>query len=157
MRQLIIFIFFFPLLMYSQSTKFPTKADLTKLYTQAIADFIKNVNKKNKTTLDTLYFGNRKNKQPDDFPYITLPETIEHTHIRLISPELGTKKQNEKKSRIYINMFGWVEKENAEFIFIVFSNGFVHQYDYKIHYSYNQQQKAFKLINMEFKEPPFNK
>ncbi|MBL0330147.1 MAG: hypothetical protein IPP64_12190 [Bacteroidetes bacterium] len=125
-------------------------AQLTKIYSQAIADFIKDANKKNKTKFDTLYFGNRKNGQPDDFPNIKLPETIAHTHIRLISPEEGTIKQNELKSRIYINLMGWVEKESAEFIFYIFSNGFEHQYNYTINYKYNTQRKEFELTNLQF-------
>lgn len=127
-----------------------TVAQLTKIYSQAIADFIKDANTKNKTKFDTLYFGNRKNGQPDDFPDIKLPETIENTQIRLISPAEGTIKQNELKSRIYINMIGWVEKESAEFIFYVFSNGFEHQYNYTINYKYNLEQKDFELATLKF-------
>lgn len=157
MTKLITLLFFLPLFTFGQSKAFPTKADLTKAYTQAISDFIKTANKKNKTAFDTLYFGKRKNGQPDDFPDITLPKIIENTSIQLVSPEIGAKKQKIKKSRVYINLIGWVEKDNIEFIFVVFSNGFAHQYDYHIHYSYNEKLKEFKLINIEFKGPPFGK
>ena len=125
--------------------------------TQAISDFIKSANKKNKTTFDTLYFGKRKNGEPDDFPDITLPKIIENTSIQLISPEAGAKKQKENNKRVYINLIGWVEKDNIEFIFVVFSNGFAHQYDYHIHYIYNEKLKEFKLTTIEFKGPPFDK
>ncbi len=47
------------------------KAELTKIYTKAIAEFIRAANKKNETAFDTLCFANRKNGQPDDFPDIT--------------------------------------------------------------------------------------
>jgi hypothetical protein len=50
-----------------------------------------------------------------------------------------------------------VEKETAEFIFIVFSNGFEHIYDYTIHYTYNMKKDAFDLENIQFKGPPFDK
>lgn len=129
MSRLLIFIFSFPLFTFGQSAKFPTKTDQTKIYSQAIADFIKNANKKNKTNFDTLYFGKHKGGQPNDFPDIELPKTIEKTQIRLITPEVGAKKQKENTSHIYINLVAWVNKYRAEFIFVVFSNGFAHQYD----------------------------
>ena len=157
MNKLITLLFLLPLFTFGQSKAFPTKTDLTKVYTQAISDFIKSANKKNKTTFDTLYFGNRKNGEPDDFPDITLPKIIENTSIQLISPEAGAKKQKENNKRVYINLIGWVEKDNIEFIFVVFSNGFAHQYDFHIHYSYNEKLKEFKLIDIEFKGPPFGK
>lgn len=157
MNKLITLLFFIPFFTFGQSKTFPTKADLTKVYTQAISDFIKTANQKNKTTFDTLYFGKRKNGQPDDFPDITLPKIIENTTIQLVSPETGAKLQKTNKSRVYINLIGWVEKENIEFIFVVFSNGFAHQYDYHIHYNYNEKLKEFKLKNIEFKGPPFSK
>jgi hypothetical protein len=129
-----------------------TKEAQTKIYSQAIAEFIKAVYKKDKTVFDTLFFG----KNPE-FPDIELPETIENTHIRLLSPEAGTKSQNEKKSRVYINLVGWIDKEKAEFIFVVFSSGFAHQYDYSIVYKYNGERYEFELKDLQFKGPPFDK
>ena len=154
---ILFFLLFLPLFLVGQSTKFPTKADLTKIYTQAIKDFIKEANKKTNSDFDTLFFGKHKNGDPqNDFPEIELAPTIENTVIKLISPELGAKIQHERKSSIYINLMGWVEKEKAEFIFIVFSNGFEHQYDCYIHYKYNATRKKFDLMNSYFKFPPFS-
>lgn len=157
MNKLLIFIFMLPFFTFGQSAKFPTKTDQAKIYAQAIADFIKSANKKNKTAFDTLFFGKHKNGEPDDFPDIELPKTIEKTQIRLIKPEVGTKKQKENNSSIYINLIGWINKYKAEFIFVIFSNGFAHQYDYHINYNYNSKLKVFELDKLEFKEPPFNK
>jgi hypothetical protein len=157
MNRLLIFIFFLPLFGLGQSTAVATKAELEKIYTRAIADFISDANKKHKTHFDTLYFGNRKNGQPDDFPDITLPHVIEGIQIRLISPEAGKLKQKQRKENIYINMAGWVDAKNAEFVFFVFSNGFAHQYDYHIWYKYNAGKKAFEMVKLEFKGPPFDK
>ena len=156
MSRLLIFIFLVPLVSCGQSTKSQNKADLAKIYSQAIGDFIKAANEKNKTNFDTLFFGKRRNGQPDDFPEIDLPETIENTHIKLISPEVGTTKQKERPSRTYINMAGWVDNETAEFVFFVFSNGFAHQYDYTINYKYNAKRKEFELEKLHFKGPPFD-
>lgn len=146
-----------PLFVFGQSVYTPTKETLTKIYTQAIADFIDAANQKNNTAFDTLYIGKRVNGQPDDFPDIELPTTIKNTQVRLIAPELADIKQKERKRNIHINLMGWVSKETAEFIFVVFSNGFTHQYDYDISYNYNAAGNRFSLNKLKFKGPPFNK
>jgi hypothetical protein len=104
-----------------------------------------------------LFFANRKNGQSDDFPDIKLPKTIEKTQIRLVTPEVGSEKQKENNLNIYINLIGWVNKYRAEFIFILFSNGLKHQYDYHINYNYNNKRNIFELETIELKEPPFRK
>jgi hypothetical protein len=157
MRGILLFNFFLPLFALGQSKSFPTKTTLAKIYSQAIADFIKDANKRNKINFDTLYFGKRKNDQPDDFPEIELPETIKNTQIRLISPKLGEQKQKERKSSIYINMVGWVERKKAEFLFYVFSNGFEQQYNYAIYYKYNFNRKEYEFVSLRFIGPPFDK
>ncbi len=133
------------------------KLVLSNIYIQAIADFIKVANKKNTTVFDTLFIANRKLNKPDDFPDIDLPSQIEHTQIVLISPDRAKISQHGRKSRIYINLVGWVNQLKAEFIFVVFSNGFDHQYDYNIAYRYNIKRKNFELENVLFNGPPFEK
>ena len=157
MKRFLILLFILPLLVFGQSSYTPTKPQLTRAYVRAIADFINAANQKNKTNFDTLFFGKRANGLPDDFPNIELPKTIEKTQIILIAPEVATVKQKKRKSRIYINMAGWVDKENAEFVFFVFSNGFEHQYDYTIGYKYNGKRKVFELKKLVYKGPPFDK
>jgi hypothetical protein len=142
--------------LFGQGTRVMTKEDLTKIYKKAIGDFIKAANQRNKKPFDTLFFGKRVNGQPDDFPDIKLPVKIEKTQIRLITPEAGEKKQKEKRSRVYINLVGWVDKDKASFIFVVFSNGFAHQYDCYINYKYNTSQNEFVKEDLQFKGPPFN-
>lgn len=132
------------------------KAELTKIYTKAIAEFIRAANKKNETAFDTLYFAKRKNGQPDDFPDIELPGKIENTQIVLVAPEIAEKLQQELKTRVYINLMGWTDKEKAEFIFVVFSNGFDHVYDYSISYMLNTTNKELELEKIQFKGPPFD-
>jgi len=126
------------------------EGELTKIYTQAIAEFIKAAYKKDKTTFDTLYFGKHIYGQPDDFPDIELPETIEKTQIRLVAPEDGQKKQRERKSLVYVNMMGWVDIEKAEFVLVVFTYGAEHQYDYFINFSFNTSTNKFELDKIEF-------
>lgn len=123
---------------------------ITKIYTQAIAEFIKAAYKKDKTTFDTLYFGKHVYGQPDDFPDIELPETIENTQIRLVTTEVGYKKQLGSKSLFYVNMMGWVDIKKAEFVIVVFSNGAEHQFDYFIDFTYNTERKEFELETIQF-------
>ena len=116
--------------------------ELAKMYSRAISDYILEVSKQKLTVFDTLFFGKRNNGQPDDFPNIILPETINHIQIRLIDPEVGKKQQAAQKSSVYINLMGWVDPDKAEFIFVTFSNGFEHQFDCHIEYKYDSDQKA---------------
>lgn len=155
MQKPIILFLLIPLLAACQQNKPAAKPGLTAVYTQAIGDFIVAANEQNKTNFDTLYFGKRANGQPDDFPDIELPATINHTVIRLVLPEEGTRLQNQRKQRVYINLMGWVEPDTASFIFVVFSNGFTHQYDYTINYRYNPATQKYKLKNVQFAGPPF--
>ena len=155
MKKLIILLLILPLFAGAQSDKSLSKSELKSIYTQAIGDFIKAANEKNKTGFDTLFFGKRIFNQSDDFPDITLPKTIENTPVRLISTESGAKKQKENLESIYINLIGFVDKASANFTFVIFSNGFKHQYDYVIDYTYNAKLKKFELKNIEFKGPPF--
>lgn len=119
---------------------------LIKIYTQAISDYISAVSKQRLIHLDTLYFLNRKNGQPDDFPDIILPQVINKCQIRLIEPNINKKVQEENKSRVLINLIGWVYTGKAEFIFVTFSNGFKHQFDCTINYNYDPNKKEFVLV-----------
>ncbi|MBL7774067.1 MAG: hypothetical protein JNM95_14475 [Chitinophagaceae bacterium] len=125
-------------------------SELQGIYIQAIRDFIKTAYKQHATIFDTLYFGKHVHGQPDDFPDIILPNELEHTVLRLISPELGEKLQKERKERVYINLFGFIEKEHAEFVFVVFKHGFNHQYDYTIKYRKNPSTSDFVIENIEY-------
>lgn len=128
----------------------PQLEALTAIYTQAIAEFIKATYKKDKTTFDTLYFGKHVYGQPDDFPNIELPQTIEGTQIRLVAPAVGQKKQAERKSLFYVNMMGWVDNEEAAFILVVFTNGGEHQYDYFINFTAENATNKFELYTIAF-------
>jgi hypothetical protein len=134
----------------SQADTLP-KTELAQFYTQAIAAYIRAVYQIDQTRFDTLYFGKHVYGQPDDFPDIELPKSIENTEIRLVSPEAGTKIQQERNSRYYINMMGWVEPQHsAEFILITFSKGMAHQFDGHLKYQYNANTKGFDLAQMRF-------
>lgn len=142
---------------YSRAGTTASKDELTKIYAQSIADYIKAVSKEYKINFDTLFFGKHVYGQPDDFPDIELPEVIEDTQIRLLTPEAGMQKQKESKSSFYINLVGFVEDEKAEFIFITFSNGYAHQFDCFIQYTYHTELKAYMLENSRFENYLYKK
>jgi hypothetical protein len=99
-----------------------------------------------------LYFGKHVYGQADDFPDIELPIAIANTQIRLISPEEGTQMQQANKNIVYINMMGWVDKVNASFILVTFSNGAKHQYDYFIDYNFNSTEKQYELSSIAIED-----
>lgn len=127
-------------------------AELAKIYTRAISDFINAAYETQNSTFDTLYFGKRANGQPDDFPDIQLPAAIGNTQIRLISPQEGEKKQSQRKSSVYVNMMGWVDHVSAEFMLVVFCNGFAHQYDYFLQYTAKANDGEMQLFKIEFED-----
>jgi hypothetical protein len=154
----LVFLSIIPFPVWAQSKKSAVKTDIKKIYSQAIGDFIRDANQRNKIPFDTLFFGKRDDGDPyNDFPDIELPGMIENTQIRLISPESGKIMQRERKERIYINMIGWVDAQKAEFLFFIFSNGFDHQYNYSIDYKYDSNLKEYKLVKLQFKGPPFDR
>ena len=146
MSRLLILIFILPLFIFGQSTFSPTKAELTKGYSQAIAEYIKAVCKRDKSGFDTLFFGKH-----DDFPDIELPATIQNTKIMLLTTEEADKKREYHKSLVFINMFGWITKDKSEFILVTFYPGYLHQFDCLINFNYNVKTKEFELENLQFK------
>ena len=119
--------------------------EIKSIFTIAIKDYIETVYKKDKIHFDTLYFGKHVYGQSDDFPDIELPTEISGTQIILIDPETGNQKQQYNNAMVYINMMGWVDKVNASFILVTFSNGGQHQFDYFIDYDYNVTTKKYQL------------
>lgn len=130
------------------NTNDSSKRQLNKLrdmYIQAISDYIMATNNQVNLAYDTLIFGKHVYGQEDDFPDIELPNEINHIAIKLVDPELGAQLQEEKKSRVYINLVGFVDSAKAEFIFVTFSNGMNHQFDCFINYTNQQEAEGIKL------------
>lgn len=126
----------------------PSKADITEMYIRAIGDYINLVHTEYQIQFDTLLFGKHVHGQPDDFPDITLPDTIGNVQIRLISMEQAAQNQD---SLVFINMMGDVHAESSNFIFVTFLNGFSHSFDCFTSYEYISGKNDFDLINSRFK------
>ena len=128
------------------------KATLTHIYNQAISEFIKAVYVKDTIRFDTLFFGKHVYGQPDDFPDIELPNTIEQTPVRLIAPELGQALMNKRPALVFVNLMGWVDTQQAEFVFVVFSKGGAHQYDYVMSFNSLAKTKHYTLDQIAFED-----
>ncbi|MBK8686689.1 MAG: hypothetical protein IPN26_17820 [Bacteroidetes bacterium] len=76
-----------------------------------------------------LYFGKHVYGQSDDFPDIDLPETIENSQIRMITPENGQILQKQEQEITYVNLMSWISNEKQNFYLFVFSNHSQHQFD----------------------------
>jgi len=126
------------------------KDEQTKIYSHAIAEYINAVYQKDKTELDTLFLGKHA-----DFPNINLPASIANTRIMLLTTEEAEKREYFKTS-VYINLFGWVRENKAEFIFVTFYPKFQHKYDCFIDYNYNTERKEFELEKLRFENYIFS-
>ena len=146
MFRLLYFIFLLPFMVCGQSTYTPTKAEMTRYYSQAAGEYIKAVKKRDKPGFDTLFIGKHK-----DFPDIDLPAIIENTRIMLLTGEEADKKSEYLKSWVFVNMIGWIKKDRSEFFLVTFYPGYVHHYDCIINFKYNFKRKEFELENLQFK------
>lgn len=145
MHKLLVLIFIIPIFAFAQ-TYAPTKTESTKHYSQAIAEYINAVYKRDGSVFDTLFFGKHK-----DFPEIELPPTIQNTNILVLTAEEVDKKRDYRRSLVFINMVAWFTEESREFIFVTFYPGYLHQYDCMIKYKYNSKKKTFELESLQFK------
>jgi len=148
MSKFLVFIFIFPLFIFGQSTSTLKKDALTKIYSQAISEYVKEIFKKDKLRYDTLFFG----KNPE-FPDIKLPAEIQNTKIVVLTQESADRKLKYKKSLVYINMIGWVNQKDAKFMLVTFfvDSGYRPQHNCEIDFNYNAEEKAYKLDRLEFK------
>lgn len=128
------------------------KEEMARLYTLAITQFIKAANKRDQTTWDTLFFGKHQYGNPEDFPDIELPASIENTYIQIVPPEAGPQLQERNPSSVYINLMAWFENHKAQFIFVVFKHGMKHQYDGTFDFQYNHRSKDWQLEKITFED-----
>ena len=130
-------------------------AYLTKQYAMAIEDYIIAVQMKEHRRMDTLWFGKRHFNQPDDFPDIQLPNSIQKTAIILINPDVFEQDIRLYPKRTYINLIGWVDPQHAQFIFNTFTNGFKHTFDFFIDYRRSSYNDAYEKMTSRIEEYHF--
>lgn len=126
--------------------------ELSVRYCTAITDFLDAVRSFDHTVYDTLYIIARKNGQPDDFPDIDLPATIRSTVLVLDTGQTAhVNARASGKLCPALNLVGWVDPDRAEFIFVVFYPGLLHQFDCRLEYSSKKKNQAnvLKCVTME--------
>ncbi len=123
-----------------------SKDEQTKIYHQAILEYLKVVYQRHGTSFDTLFFGKH-----EEFPDIKLDTTIQGTRIMLVTTDEADKRREYRKSLVYINLFGDITKESAHFIFVTFFPEYHHQYDYFIDLAYHAERNEFELERIQFK------
>lgn len=138
--------------LWSQTSEL-SSAEETSIYSQAIADYIKAMRKDGKLRTDTLYFGKDVAGSALPFAGLKLPSKIEGVAVCFISSKEGEKSQKEIPQRLYVNLVSWVNRDKAEFMFVAFSNGFEHQFDYSINYLYVPSKKNFILSSSRLIDP----
>ena len=104
--------------------------------------------KEKQTRFDTLFI----NKHPE-FPDLQLPSTIQNTAIVIIDPELVNTKMSYKKTIALVNLIGWINKKDSEFIFVLFSHGYRHEYDAHLYFNYETKSKSYRLQKLSFEDP----
>lgn len=132
---------------YSIASTPLSKDELGQLYVKAIQDFMQVIGQKEGLVFDTLFFGERKFGTKDDFPAVDLPARIGNTSLVLVptGKARGKFKSQFKKTSPFINLMGWANRSDAEFIFITFYPEFAHQYDCYLNYIYNPEKKDYVL------------
>ncbi len=125
------------------------KDEVTKAYSQAIAEYIKAVYKKDRSSFDTLFIGKHETS-----PKIILPANIQNTNIVLLTTDEADKKFLYRKSSVFLNIIERVKEDKAEFIIVTFyctiPGIYIPQHDCIINFNYRSTQKEFELIELRF-------
>lgn len=126
--------------------------DNSKIYAQAIAEYLKAVNAKDKATLDTLFVGPMDAEVDESIKDIKLPEEILKTKISKLTQAEGDRKAVYHKTFVFTNIIGTISKEHAEFIFVTFivenSDGktaWLPQHNSYFIFKYDTKKKEFVL------------
>ena len=154
MHKLLLFILLFPLFIHAQYATPLNKDETAKVYSQAIAEYLKAVSKSDSLRFDTLFIG-----RYEDLHEIKLPATINTTKILLLKDEEeGKRKLNYRSSFNYVNIAELaLTKEHAKFIFISFfvekftgSVNWWPKHNCILNFDYDTQSKTFVLTKQKF-------
>jgi hypothetical protein len=127
--------------------------DPVNAYSQAIADYINAMYEKDKSVFDTLFIGKHV-----DFPNITLPKTIQKNPVLLLTYEEANKKLSYRRSLVYLNVIGWIDKTRAEFIIVTFFEGGKPQHNCLINYAASEKNELeMESLKFEFPYPGVKK
>jgi hypothetical protein len=119
----------------------------SKAYTLAISEYLKKVYQNGTPQPDTLFIG----KQALDRP-ITLPAKIEGINVMVITSKAAQNKLSYRKSLIFLNVVGWLEKTESEFMIVAFHE-FKPQHNCSLKFKTNPVNGDTQLISLTFDYP----
>lgn len=142
-----ILVFFIPLFIRGQSSFNLSKQEETKIYSIAIHDYLKALNKGDTLKFDTLFVG------PAEYlSEVILPSEVSVKKIDFLKggEAEGAKKLGYKRSFIFVNIVGAITPVRAEFIFITFvvakeldKPAWRPQHNFVFHYKYDSKKKEY--------------
>jgi hypothetical protein len=134
----------------SNTTKHSTakqNAIASRAYTLAISEYLKKVYQNGTPQPDTLFIG----KQALDRP-ITLPAKIEGINVMVTTSKAAQNKLSYRKSLVFINVVGWLDKTESEFIIVAFHE-FKPQHNCSLKFKTNPVNGDMQLIRLTFDYP----
>jgi hypothetical protein len=157
MFRFLVFISLLPNFAFGQKEK-------SKIYTQAITEYIKAVNAKDKVTLDTLFIGPMDKDVDENIREIELPKEILKTKISKLTQTEGDRKAKYHKTFVFVNIVGIISKERAEFMFITFivekgpvKAAWFPKHNSHFDFNYDTKKKEFVLEKQRFEYTYSNK
>ena len=127
----------------------PFEEVVAGIYAQAIEDFVVQVRQEYGLRWDTLTFGKLDFEGADEFPDIELPDRLGGTVIRLVSMQEADAIRRAHPTSWHVNLIGTVRPADAEFIFVVFSRGFAHQFDGFLDYAATAEGYRLEQVRFE--------
>lgn len=124
------------------------QTDLTRRYCQAVAEYIKAVYNQNNPAPDTLFLG----KSPE-YPDMALPARISNVPVKLISAEAAKTYLAGRTSWIYLNVIGWREDTDPEFLIVTFFEGWKPQHNCHLNFSHRNENGEYQLDSLKFEYP----
>jgi hypothetical protein len=161
MFKLVIIAVILPNVTFSQPSSSLKQYQQSIVYSHALAEYIKAIQKNDQSGSDILFVG-----QYEDLKNIALLPIIQNKKIVLLTGEEEAEKiLKERKSFEYINMAELdLTKDHASFAFVAFhvekSNGKVNwwpKHNCFINLRYNSKANELKLDNRRFEYPYANK
>lgn len=99
------------------------RAEVCTAYTRAIEEYLKAAYTGDTVLPDTLFIGN-----PLGLPDIQLPLVIRNTNIRPVTSEEHKQITSRRSETVYLNVIGWQNVSQREFIIVTFLNYAVPQH-----------------------------
>jgi hypothetical protein len=159
MFKVLIIIFIFPLFVFGQSVSSLKKEEQTKIYSQAITEYIRSMNTIDLLNFDTLFVG------PDEYLHdVQLPKEILKTKIARLTQEEGDRKAEYRKTFVFANVIATISKDHAEFIFVTFITekalgkaAWLPKHNYVVDLNYDPKTKEYKFEKQRFEHKYSNK